>query len=151
VHIVGAVSRSPNNTVFTERSHTFLDFTWKIIGIYVDVGPNAWIIEVKSPWDADKQFNDAYTRACDPYLDVQMDLIERHHKDEVKIFHFVIGSLERWQTDNDSQLHAIGWNDDEVETYTTRVAKRNIEMCARHFSRNLYHISIEEINRNGTA
>ena len=80
-----------------------------------------------------------------------MDLLECHHKDEVSIFPVVIGSLGRWHTDNDSLLHAIGWNDDEVKTFATRVAKRNIEMCAKHFSRHLLYISNEEIIRDGTA
>ena len=80
-----------------------------------------------------------------------MDLLERHHKDEVKIFPFVIGSLGRWDPDNDSLLHAIGWNDDEVKTYATRVAKQNIEIYAKHYSRHLLYISNEEIIRDGTA
>ena len=140
-----------DHTVFTEKSHSLPNNTWKFMDIYVDLGSNALIIEVKSPWDADRKFNDAYTRACDDCLDVELRLLERHYKNEVKIFHFVIGSLGRWHKDNDSLLHAIGWNDDEVKTYATRVAKRNIEMCAKHFSRHLLYISNEEIIRDGTA
>ena len=140
-----------DNTVSVEHKHKMPDGKLWIFDILVDFGNTAWIIEVKSPWDADEQFDHAYDKACFTYLDAQLDLMQTHGKTEVAIYPFVVGSLGRWHPTNNFLLAAIGWNDDDIEAYATRIARRNIEMCAKHYNQHLLYISNDEIIRDGTA
>ena len=51
-----------DNTVSVELHHTMPDGKLWIFDIFVDFGSTAWIIEVKSPWDAEEQFNNDMTK-----------------------------------------------------------------------------------------
>jgi len=134
------------NTVTTEKIHYLPNGFHKRMDIFVNLGTTTWIVEVKSPWDRDTPFDNAHTRAIVHYREVQQDLLDRHNKTTVKIYPFVVGCLGRWHDCNN-----IGWNEDKLLTYKTRVAKHNIEICSKHYNRHLMFYTEEQIIQDGTT